>query len=223
MKWLFAASATWFLFDFAYYGDTIASSQIVTKVASDATPLQTSAIELGIFAVFSLPAFYLAAFTIDGLGRRRLQIIGFAGVALFFFAVWAIPSAGTTLALFIILFGATYWFSQWGPNTTTFVIPSEIFPVHVRTTADGIASGVAKVGAFGGAAVLPALVTSWGLTSMVLVPAGMSVAGALLTLLLPEPSGSTLEQMTEDMPSPEPAESRARGAGPRSRAQPVNQ
>ena len=47
-KWLFAVSITWFLFDFADYGDTIASDSIVSKVAKHATPLQTSAIELGI-------------------------------------------------------------------------------------------------------------------------------------------------------------------------------
>ena len=199
-RWLFAASITWFLFDFAYYGDTIASDSIVSKVAKHATPLQTSAIELAIFAIFSLPAFYVAAFTIDRIGRRRLQIIGFVGVALFFALVAAIPGAATNIAPFVLLFGATYFFSQFGPNTTTFVYPSEIFPVDVRTTGNGIASGVAKVGAFAGAAILPALVTSWGLSDMILIPVGLSLVGALFTLLLPEPSGSTLEEISEPAP-----------------------
>lgn len=42
---------------------------------------------------------------------------------------------------FVVLFGGAYFFSQFGPNTTTFVYPSEIFPVEVRTTGNGIASG----------------------------------------------------------------------------------
>lgn len=201
VKWLFAASVSWFLFDFAYYGDTIASDSIVTKVAHHATPLQTSGIELGIFAIFSLPAFYLAAFTIDQIGRRRLQIIGFIGIAAFFALVWAIPGVDTNLALFVVLFGATFFFSQFGPNTTTFVYPSEIFPVETRTTGNGVAAGVAKIGAFGGAAILPALVTSWGLTDMILIPAGISLVAALVTLLLPEPSGVSLEQISEAPPS----------------------
>lgn len=98
----------------------------------------------------------------------------------------------------MILFGSSYFFSQFGPNTTTFVFPSEIFPVNVRTTANGIASGVAKVGAFAGAAVLPALVTSSGLPKMILIPAALSLAGALITLMLPEPSGATLEEISDD-------------------------
>jgi len=93
-RWLFAASITWFLFDFAYYGDTIPSDSIVSKVAKHATPLRTSAIELAIFAIFSLPAFYIAAFTIDRIGRRRLHIIGFVGVALFFCPCRGYPGRG---------------------------------------------------------------------------------------------------------------------------------
>ncbi|HTX30191.1 MAG TPA: MFS transporter [Solirubrobacteraceae bacterium] len=201
LRWLFGAAITWFLFDFAYYGDTIASDSIVKKVVSHATPLQTSGIELGIFAIFSLPAFYLAAFTIDRIGRRLLQIIGFVGIAVFFALVWAIPGASTATIPFILLFGATYFFSQWGPNTTTFVYPSEIFPVDVRTTGNGIASGVAKLGAFAGAAVLPALVDSMGISQMVLIPAAVALAGALFTLTLPEPKGKTLEEISDTAPS----------------------
>ncbi len=36
-----------------------------------------------------------------------------------------------TVTPFLILFGATYFFSEFGPNTTTFVYPAEIFPVQV--------------------------------------------------------------------------------------------
>ncbi|MGO9907879.1 MAG: MFS transporter [Solirubrobacteraceae bacterium] len=108
----------------------------------------------------------MAAFTIDRVGRRLLQIIGFVGVEMFFALVWAIPGVSGELIPFILLFGATYFFSQFGPNTTTFVYPSEIFPVDARTTGNGIAAGVAKIGAF---------------------------AGALFTLMLPEPSRATLE------------------------------
>jgi len=196
-RWLFAASITWFLFDFAYYGDTIASDSIVKKVVAHATPLQTSGIELGIFAIFSLPAFYIAAFTIDRIGRRRLQIFGFLGIAVFFALVWAIPGATGATIPFILLFGATYFFSQCGPNTTTFVYPSEIFPVDVRTTGNGIASGIAKMGAFAGAAILPALVDSMGISDMVLIPAALALAGAIFTLMLPEPAGNTLEEISE--------------------------
>ena len=34
-----------------------------------------------------------------------------------------------------------------GPNTTTFVIPGEIFPTRYRSTAHGISAGSGKLGA----------------------------------------------------------------------------
>ena len=49
---------------------------------------------------------------------------------------------------FLVLFGATYFFAEFGPNTTTFVYPAEIFPVRVRTTAHGVAAAAGKAGAF---------------------------------------------------------------------------
>ena len=78
-------------------------------------------------------------------------------MALFFALVCVAPGASANIAPFVLLFGTTYFFSQFAPNTTTFVYPSEIFPVDVRTTGNGIAAGIAKIGAFAGAAVLPAL------------------------------------------------------------------
>jgi hypothetical protein len=55
-------------------------------------------------------------------------------IAAAFFGLWLIPGAPTTVAPFLILFGAAY-FSEFWPNTTTFVYPAEIFPVRVRTTS----------------------------------------------------------------------------------------
>lgn len=49
---------------------------------------------------------------------------------------------------FLIIYGPTFFFSELGPNATTFVHPSEIFPLSVRTTGHGIAAVVGKRGVF---------------------------------------------------------------------------
>ena len=56
---------------------------------------------------------------------------GFIMIALAFFGLWLVPGATTTVGPFLILFGATYFFSEFGPNTTTFVYPPDLFPVRV--------------------------------------------------------------------------------------------
>jgi MFS family permease len=154
-------------------------------------------------AVFALPGYALAAGTVDRIGRKVLQVGGFIAMAGAFALLWVIPSATSTLVTFIILFGATYFFSEFGPNTTTFVYPAEIFPVHVRTTSHGIAAAAGKIGAFIGAASMGTLLTGLGLRRTSLIVAAVALAGAFVTLLtLPEPRGKSLEDMGPDgMPS----------------------
>ena len=47
----------------------------------------------------------------------------------------------TMVVPFLLVFGLSYFFIEFGPNMTTFVLPSEVFPVSMRTTGHGIAGG----------------------------------------------------------------------------------
>jgi nucleotide-binding universal stress UspA family protein len=71
----------------------------------------------------------------------------FIMMALAFLLIGLVPGATTTVAPFVILFGASYFFTEFGPNMTTFVYPAEIFPVEVRTTGHGISAAAGKLGA----------------------------------------------------------------------------
>ena len=155
-RWLAGASLSWLLFDFVYYGNTISSPAINKLVSPHASLVGATGITLAIFAVAALPGYLLAALTIDKIGRRLMQATGFAVIAAAFCGLWLIPGATTTLVPFLLLFGATYFFAEFGPNTTTFVYPAEIFPVRVRTTSHGIAAASGKLGAFIGTYALTA-------------------------------------------------------------------
>jgi MFS transporter, PHS family, inorganic phosphate transporter len=182
-----------------YYGNTISSPVIIKPVSPHASLIGQTGWALAIFAVAALPGFILAAFTIDKIGRKLLQSIGFAVMAAAFACMWLVPGATTTLLPFLLLFGATYFFSEFGPNTTTFVYPAEIFPVRVRTTSHGIAAAVGKIGAFIGTYALSAMLPAVGLGKTSALVAGVSLLGLLVTLaLLPEPKGTSLEDFTEN-------------------------
>ena len=47
--------------------------------------------------------------------------------------------------LFLFLYGCTFFFSNFGPNVTTFVLPAEVFPTEVRATLHGFAAAMGKV------------------------------------------------------------------------------
>jgi Sugar (and other) transporter len=117
--------------------------------------------------------------------------------------------------LFVIGIAATLIKQEWqlstgrlalfGPNVTTFVLPSEVFPVTMRATGHGISAGVGKLGALAGVFAFPLLQASLGLRGTLLFTAGISVLGLLLTLTLPEPARRTLDEVSSGEQLPEVA------------------
>ena len=107
-----------------------------------------------------MPAYCLAAQFVDWIGHRLLQLIGFFVMGLAFLLIGVIPHVTTTVTPFLILFGLTYFFAELGPNTTTFILPAEIYPTSARATGHGISAGIAKVGAFLGVFLLRMLGTT---------------------------------------------------------------
>ena len=72
------------------------------------------------------------------------------------------PGVTTTVVPFVLLYGISYFFTEFGPNTTTFIYPAEIFPVEVRTTGHGISAAAGKMGAFAGAYLFPVMLVVAG-------------------------------------------------------------
>jgi PHS family inorganic phosphate transporter-like MFS transporter len=60
------------------------------------------------------------------MGRRRLQILGFGVMGVCYFLIALVPDLREILPLFVLIFGVSFFFVNFGPNATTFLIPSEI-------------------------------------------------------------------------------------------------
>ncbi|HXW43562.1 MAG TPA: MFS transporter [Streptosporangiaceae bacterium] len=204
-RWLLVLAGTagcWFLLDYAYYGNTISTPQILGLISPGASTMTKIALQLAIFLVAAVPGYILAIARIDRTGHRRLQLIGFAMMALCFLIIGVVPGMTTTIAPFLIVYGISYFFTEFGPNVTTFVLPSELFPVSMRTTGHGLSAGIGKLGAFIGVFLFPVLQTTLGLRGTLLLTAGVAVLGLALTLVLPEPAGRSLDDITAEIPAP---------------------
>jgi len=199
LRWLIGASVAWFALDFAYYGNTIASPAIIKLLSPHASLTHSTLITLLIFVLAALPGYIVAIALIDRIGRKSIQTLGFFMMALMFGLIAIVPGASTTASTFVILFGISYFFTEFGPNTTTFVYPAEIFPVEVRTSGHGIAAALGKMGGFAGTYLFPQMLSSWGIRGAEGVAAGIAVIGLVFTVaLLPEPKGKSLEDLTEE-------------------------
>jgi MFS transporter, PHS family, inorganic phosphate transporter len=193
---LAGAAGCWFLLDYAYYGNTISTPQIIALINPHASQITTIAIQLAIFAGAAVPGYILAIARMDRIGHRRLQLAGFIAMGACFAIIGLIPGMTTAEGPFLLVYGISYFFTEFGPNVTTFVLPGELFPTRLRATGHGISAGVGKLGAFIGVFLFPVLQDSLGLRGTLLLTAGISVLGALLTLVLPEPAGRTLEDIS---------------------------
>jgi MFS transporter, PHS family, inorganic phosphate transporter len=198
LKLLLGTASAWFLFDYAYYGNTLSLPAILKNVDPTAS-LETKLVwSLGMFVIFAVPGYLLAVAKMDRIGHRRLQFIGFSVMAACFLVLAIVPALTQYAAPFLTIFGLSYFFVQFGPNMTTFVLPSEVFPVSMRTTGHGVAAGVGKLGAFVGVFLVPVLQDHIGLRGLLAVAGAAALVGFAVTTLLPEPAGRTLEDVSGD-------------------------
>jgi len=93
-----------------------------------------------------IPGYWFSVFLIDRIGRKPLQMGGFLVLTVVFcifgFGFYTIPPNGLVALVCLANF-----FSNFGPNTTTFIVPGEVFPTRYRSTGHGISAASGKIGA----------------------------------------------------------------------------
>jgi putative MFS transporter len=187
-------SFPWFLLDVATYGAGLftpvilgamnLSGQSSGVVASDFADAKNS----GLIDVFLLMGFLAGLWAVPRFGRLRMQVGGFAGMAVGMAILLGsteltggpsrhVPLVFAGFILFNLLMNA-------GPNSTTFTLPPELFPTRMRAAAGGLAAGTAKIGATLGVFVMPLLKARGGLPPVLILMAGCSLLGLVVTALL---------------------------------------
>jgi MFS family permease len=208
---LIGTAGTWFLLDYVYYGNTVCMPQIINKVAPHASILTSTAWNVLIFGIFAVAGYVTAFMTCDKLGRKFIQILGFAMMAVTFGLIGLIPALTTTVVPFIIVFGISYFFTEFGPNVTTFILSAELYPVNLRTTGHGISAGLGKFGAFLGVFLFPVIGATLGFRGSLLLSSGLAVLGVIVTaIFVKEPAGKSLEEAGQET-GWEPAQSVIKG------------
>jgi PHS family inorganic phosphate transporter-like MFS transporter len=214
---LVGTSVCWFLLDIAFYSQNLFQKDIFTAVGWLPAAKTMSAIE-EVFTVARaqtiivicglIPGYWFTVAFIDYLGRFTIQLMGFFFMTVFMLAL-AIPYHHWTQNHigFVVMYSLTFFFANFGPNSTTFIVPAEIFPARLRSTCHGISAASGKagaiVGAFGflyaaqsktnpDAGYRPGI----GVRNTLFVLACINFLGILFTLLVPESKGRSLEELT---------------------------
>lgn len=149
---LLGTAGCWFCINFFFYGTKIFQSVFIKILDPNSTVIggwNWNLLNVGC----ALVGYYMAAILVDHklYGRVIMQAIGF----LVIFILFVIPAAmydtltkpGTPIKVFQFLYFFSSFWSQFGPNSTTFLIAAEVYPAPVRATAHGFSAAVGKLGA----------------------------------------------------------------------------
>ena len=180
----------WFLMDIGLYGIGLFTPAILLSVmhgpaiythgflASDFKADVGSTIA----DLFLMIGFALNILAVESLGRIKLQIVGFLGMAIGtgIVAVFAVNGGSVGLIVGFIIFNMMV---NFGPNATTYLLPVEVFPTRLRSTGHGFAAAFGKAGATVGVFFLPIAAHTFGLAQTITVIGILSLIGAIVTLL----------------------------------------
>ncbi|XP_019456815.1 PREDICTED: inorganic phosphate transporter 1-4-like isoform X2 [Lupinus angustifolius] len=218
---LLGTASTWFLLDIAFYSQNLFQKDIFSAIGWIPPAKTMNALDevyriaraQTLIALCStVPGYWFTVALIDRIGRFAIQLMGFFFMTVFMFAL-AIPYDHWThkdnRIGFVIIYSLTFFFANFGPNATTFVVPAEIFPARFRSTCHGISSASGKLGAIVGAfgflylaqnkdksktdAGYPAGI---GVKNSLIVLGVVNILGFFFTFLVPEPNGKSLEEMS---------------------------
>ncbi|KAK4279068.1 hypothetical protein QN277_016826 [Acacia crassicarpa] len=219
---LLGTCATWFLLDIAYYSSNLFQKDIYTAVkwlpaAADMNAIhevyRVARAQVLIALCGTVPGYWFTVAFIDILGRFFIQLMGFFFMTVFMFAL-AFPYnhwKNDNTTGFLVMYALTFFFANFGPNATTFIVPAEIFPARLRSTCHGISAAAGKAGAIVGAfgflyasqsqtkgqqdAGYP---TGIGMKNTLIILGCINFVGMLFTFLVPEAKGKSLEEISRE-------------------------
>ncbi|KAI9594555.1 major facilitator superfamily domain-containing protein, partial [Syncephalis fuscata] len=208
LKVLLGTSMSWFALDVAFYGTGLNNAIILNAMgfvdhSSPYRDLFTSSVGNIIIAMLgTVPGYWVTVFLVDRIGRKRIQLGGFAILTVLFLIMGIGFNAirDTSIVLFIVIFTLTQFFQNFGPNTTTFIVPGEVFPTRYRSTAHGISAASGKLGAIVAQVGFSQMKDIGGkgefVPKLIIIFAVFMFIGLLFTFFIPETAGKSLEELS---------------------------
>jgi PHS family inorganic phosphate transporter-like MFS transporter len=190
---LLGTAGTWFLFDVLFYGNTLFQPIVLEAAFGGGDPdednvIKKAATDSLILGLIALPGYGISALVI---GKRLCNIVqtpryvqlqGFVAMGMLYSIIGAYWSELKRVpALLVFIYGLTFFFANYGPNTTTFVFPSLVYSRECRSTLNGVSAAAGKAGALVGATFFAPAAASFGDDKVMLICAGVSVIGFALT------------------------------------------
>ena len=140
---------------------------------------------------------------IERVGRRKLAILPFWISTISLVVLGMFPNESTVL---IVSCALIFSFVNAVNGTVVDVYPGEVFPTEIRGVGVGFATAVSRVGAAAGTFLMPISIDELGVSTSMLIAAGISLIGGIVSqVLAPETTGKPLSETSVSGRTPEGA------------------
>ena len=192
---LIGTAGTWFLFDVAFYGNSMCNANVLKIIgfASDngvnsRSSIQKNSVGNIILTAISLPGFLVAYLIINKVSKRYTQMVGFFGTAVSYLLL---AFLGKTIIehcpyVYVIIYGISFFFQNMGPNTMRYVLSTEVYETSVRSTCSGISAASGKLGGIIGTLIFDPITEEIGVEWIFIVCAVLMIIGLFLTFFIPK-------------------------------------
>ncbi len=183
LRKMIGTAGCWFLFDVLYYGNTLFQPIVLEAIFGSSETIQKTARDTAIIALLALPGYFVSVAVVGYQSPRYIQTQGFLFMAVLYAIIGVFfSSLASYRPLLLLLYGASFFFSDYGPNCTTFMLPSMTFSPSCRSTLNGLSAASGKLGALLGATMFEPTAREFGSGFVMLLCSAMSFCGACMTV-----------------------------------------
>jgi len=202
-KYLIGTGGSWIIYDFVYYGISIFSPYILEKMfhpQNDGNRVDIYRLCLlnMVLFVFALIGAVFGVLWLRWWSLKSLNSYGFLFDAFSFMALATTEYIDPdnqykhSIAIKFSLLCLVLMALNFGPSVATYVLPTQVFPVEVRSTFHGLSSACAKIGAVTGTFFYPWLRNHLSVAHIMTLQACLCVLGCVISSIF-IPSATEVE------------------------------
>jgi PHS family inorganic phosphate transporter-like MFS transporter len=179
---LLGTAGCWFIFDVLFYANVLFQPVVLSAAFGPSESIRKTSIHTVIVSSMALPGYFVSVILIGKQSPRSIQAQGFLMMGLLYCLISVrFHQLSHETILMIALYGSTFFFSNYGPNATTYVLPSMTFSKSCRSTMNGVCAASGKAGALLGTVIFAMAADRFGQQVVMVVCATLSFVGAALT------------------------------------------
>ena len=172
------------LFDIVFYGNKLFQPIVLTRAFGASETVERTIRDTLVIALMSLPGYFVSVYAVGRQSPRFIQMQGFLIMGcLYLWIGLRFHELAENRLLLMLVYGSTFFFSNYGPNSSTIMLPSLTFSRTCRSTLNGLCAASGKVGALIGATIFVMAAYRFGAQCVFICCSLLALLGCTMTAI----------------------------------------